>query len=148
MRTFYPDILTVESRKQIADLRQYMKKMVWKRDDYLCMYCGFDMYELYHQWLRHEIHRKEAKLTVDHIIPLRDGGEWQMNNLVTACIDCNTIKGHLPLDKSYEIIFSVPNRSQRIIQRLLEMLVVWGEWAEKRRLRNSSRFRPSIRERL
>lgn len=52
---------------------------VFKRDKFTCQYCG-----------------KSAPyvvLEVDHIVPVAEGGDDDMLNLVTACFDCNRGKG-------------------------------------------------------
>jgi 5-methylcytosine-specific restriction endonuclease McrA len=50
-----------------------------------CGYCGI--------WL----HRCDA--TLDHLIPISRGGPDVVENVVTACRDCNDAKGHqLPLN--------------------------------------------------
>lgn len=47
---------------------------VLERDNYKCTYCG------------------EAGKTMDHIIPMSKGGEFIVDNLVTACERCNFVK--------------------------------------------------------
>lgn len=46
------------------------------RDGYCCAACG-----------------SKDSLTVDHIIPLRDGGKSRHDNLITLCRPCNMKKG-------------------------------------------------------
>lgn len=57
---------------------------VFKRDSFSCGYCG----------------RKppEVTLEVDHINPKSLGGDDDINNLITACFDCNRGKRDKPLD--------------------------------------------------
>lgn len=50
------------------------------RDDYTCQYCG-TQYPL-------------KKLTYDHVIPRARGGKTNWENIVMACYDCNSKKGH------------------------------------------------------
>lgn len=52
---------------------------VLQRDRHTCQYCG----------------RKapETVLTVDHIIPVAAGGRTEADNLLAACVDCNSGKG-------------------------------------------------------
>ena len=45
-----------------------------------CAYCG-----------------KEAKLTLDHVIPLSKGGKHSKDNAVAACAHCNSSKGNRTL---------------------------------------------------
>ena len=53
---------------------------VFKRDGFKCAYCGATPSE-------------SVVLEVDHIHPVADGGTNEINNLVTACWDCNRGKG-------------------------------------------------------
>lgn len=57
---------------------------VLRRDDFTCQYCG----------------RKapEVVLEVDHVFPVSCGGGNEMENLVTACRECNRGKGVLHVD--------------------------------------------------
>lgn len=50
---------------------------ILKRDGYTCQYCG----------------ARGKLLTIDHVIPRSRGGRDTWENLVTACLDCNTRKG-------------------------------------------------------
>lgn len=61
-------------------MKHNLKRRVWIRDKYTCHYCG---------------EKNLITPTVDHIIPRSLGGEWSMENLVTACQDCNKIKGNI-----------------------------------------------------
>jgi 5-methylcytosine-specific restriction endonuclease McrA len=51
---------------------------VFKRDGFVCRYCG----------------RKppEVVLHVDHLLPVSKGGENELGNLISACRDCNAGK--------------------------------------------------------
>lgn len=60
----------------------YSKRAVFIRDSHICQYCGVQM------------ERKDC--TVDHVYPKSLGGETSWENCVTACIDCNNIKGDAP----------------------------------------------------
>jgi 5-methylcytosine-specific restriction endonuclease McrA len=53
------------------------KRNVLRRDNYQCQYCG----------------KKNAPMTTDHIIPKGKGGNDTWENLVCACVECNTKKG-------------------------------------------------------
>ena len=46
------------------------------RDKFTCQYCG-----------------SNKELTFDHLLPRSKGGKTNWNNVVTACSDCNVIKG-------------------------------------------------------
>jgi 5-methylcytosine-specific restriction endonuclease McrA len=47
-----------------------------------CVYCGH-----------------EAKLTLDHVIPLSKGGKHSKDNVVAACLCCNDSKGNKTLEE-------------------------------------------------
>lgn len=71
------------------------KRIVWKRDNYICRYCGIDMNG-------HMIDGKQrlpfSQITVDHIIPRCAGGSDEEENLVTSCFKCNNKKGNTTVD--------------------------------------------------
>ena len=52
------------------------RQMVYKRDDHMCQYCG-----------------SIKNLTIDHVIPRSKGGQDTWENMVVACMPCNTHKG-------------------------------------------------------
>jgi hypothetical protein len=63
------------------------KKLVWKRDEGCCFYCGAQL-----SW--------DSK-TVDHVIPRSKGGSHRAWNLVLSCLSCNQAKGNSDPDKRY-----------------------------------------------
>ena len=58
---------------------------VFKRDRFTCTYCGG--------------HPPDVLLEVDHIIPRAAGGLDDLENLVTACLDCNRGKSDRLLEE-------------------------------------------------
>lgn len=54
------------------------KSEVFRRDKYICQYCG----------------KKSPNLTIDHVIPRSKAGKHSWGNLVTACAKCNNRKGN------------------------------------------------------
>ena len=54
------------------------RKNILKRDNNICQYCD----------------SKTTFMTIDHIIPKDKGGRDLWENLVTACVPCNTKKGN------------------------------------------------------
>ncbi len=57
---------------------------IQKRDNYVCQYCGKDGLETLDNW--HDS-------VIDHLTPLKYGGTYDPDNLVTSCHYCNSIKG-------------------------------------------------------
>lgn len=64
-------------------LSKALRFSVFKRDGFTCQYCG----------------RKTPAviLEADHIVPVSAGGLDEIENLITACFDCNRGKGSVPL---------------------------------------------------
>jgi CRISPR/Cas system Type II protein with McrA/HNH and RuvC-like nuclease domain len=60
---------------------------VFKRDDFTCAYCGGKP--------------PGSVLEIDHIEPVSKGGENDIDNLITACFDCNR-------GKSDRLLTSIP----------------------------------------
>ena len=56
---------------------------VFERDDYLCHYC------------QKQLTRFSA--TLDHIQPVSKGGDNSYDNLITACLHCNSRRGNQPV---------------------------------------------------
>lgn len=54
---------------------------VFARDGFCCRYCGARAGE------------EGVQLTADHVISVADGGDDSINNLITACQNCNGGKG-------------------------------------------------------
>jgi len=72
---------TVDAKK-VVSIRRVIplnkRFMIMKRDKYRCQICN----------------RSGVELEVDHIVPVSQGGSDRMDNLQTACQDCNRGKGH------------------------------------------------------
>ncbi len=68
------------------------KSEVFRRDHYLCQYCG----------------QKTDELTIDHIIPRSKGGSHSWNNLITACPKCNIKKGGRTAKEANMKLLSIP----------------------------------------
>lgn len=56
---------------------------VFERDGYLCKYCGKQL--------------TRFTATLDHIQPVSEGGDNSLENLMTACLHCNSKRGSRPV---------------------------------------------------
>lgn len=74
------------------------RKNILIRDKSECQYCG-----------------SKVKLTIDHIYPKSRGGEDTWENLVTACIRCNNIKGNRTPIEAKMKLNSIPKKPNYII---------------------------------
>ena len=60
-----------------------LRVVVFARDEHRCVYCGTD----------------EGPFECDHIMPVSRGGTNELENLATACIDCNRAKGDMTVEE-------------------------------------------------
>jgi|TARA_B100001750_G_scaffold104937_1_gene83024 hypothetical protein len=67
---------------------------LFKRDSYLCMYCG--------------IPHNKRELTRDHITPISQGGKDNWNNVVSACKRCNHHKGGRTPEQAKIELLAIP----------------------------------------
>lgn len=86
----------MEYKNDFARYWKSIKYIIWERDNWTCAYCGLYMKDLYQDWLDGKIKRKQALLSIDHIIPKQQGEPWRdssKENLITSCSICNNKKG-------------------------------------------------------
>ena len=72
---------------------------VFKRDGFTCQYCGKTP--------------PDVTLEIDHINPKSNKGKDEINNLITACFDCNRGKGKI-------LLKTVPNTIKENLEILQE----------------------------
>jgi 5-methylcytosine-specific restriction endonuclease McrA len=78
-----PSVLALKEYVPSARKPAFTRFNVFLRDDWECQYCGGAY--------------KTNDLTFDHVIPKSRGGRTSWDNIVTACHDCNLLKGsYLP----------------------------------------------------
>lgn len=65
-----------EASRPSPEVWKKIRAFIFKRDNYTCQYCG----------------RRGARLECDHVIPVAQGGNSDVENLVTACFACNRSK--------------------------------------------------------
>jgi 5-methylcytosine-specific restriction endonuclease McrA len=69
-------------------------RTLFQRDDYLCLYCG------------QRFHR--SQLSRDHVQPLSRNGSDTWNNVVTACLRCNSHKAGRTPEEAQMQLLAVP----------------------------------------
>lgn len=85
---------------------------VFKRDSFTCQYCGRMA--------------PDVVLEVDHIHPVSKGGDNDILNLITSCMECNRGKGARKLTDKDEIKKQQQQLKELNEKRIqLEMLVEW-----------------------
>lgn len=98
-------------------IKKIIRFEVFKRDGFQCGYCGKMP--------------PEATLEIDHINPVSLGGSDDINNLLTACFDCNRGKRNVQLER-------IPNKLNDNLEILKEkelQLKEYNKWikhSEKR----------------
>ena len=120
-----PAVIALKKYVKAGEKRAaYTKTNVFTRDLMTCQYCGERF--------------KKSELTVDHVIPrsrwkvLGNKGKTSCyENIVTACIPCNSRKGSMTCKEAdmHPIIKPVEaSRREIFIKRLRLMEVVPSEW--------------------
>lgn len=61
------------------------KFKVWKKDNFICQYCGRNLKDEYYQ----NYPSDSLQITVEHIVAISAGGTNNYENLTTACLPCN-----------------------------------------------------------
>jgi 5-methylcytosine-specific restriction endonuclease McrA len=82
-------------------------KTLFGRDRNVCAYCG-NHFPNYHM------------LSRDHIVPKSKGGENSWMNCVTACKNCNSLKGHKTLDEARLQLVYVPYEPNHFENMILQ----------------------------
>ena len=79
-------------------------RQVYKRDAYICRYCGFKAWN--RPWF----------LQVDHFYPKSQGGQTVLANLNTSCGPCNDIKGDRIFQDIKSAAFYIRQEKRKIKQ--------------------------------
>lgn len=77
-----------------------VRRVVFKRDKYVCVKCGYDPLKQRNELLKenkelsdYSYNYFDSCFVADHIKPIACGGnEWDLSNLQTLCIKCNKAK--------------------------------------------------------
>lgn len=70
------------------------RKAIYQRDHNMCQYCGKKL--------------STKELTLDHVLPLAQGGRTSWTNLVVACFPCNNRKGDKTPDQANMLLIRKP----------------------------------------
>jgi len=92
--------------------RKLSKREVFLRDRFTCQYCE----------------KKTQDLTLDHVVPRRQGGKHSWENVVAACTTCNLrTAGRTPEEANMRLI-RLPRAPQPDPYRILKNLSILEEW--------------------
>ena len=70
------------------------RKNILKRDNHTCQYCS----------------ARSVPMTIDHVISRKKGGEDSWENLVAACVPCNTRKGNYSSREVHMVLLKIPRK--------------------------------------
>ncbi len=100
----------------IRELTERDKEMVFKRDNFKCLCCG-----------KEKTDGKRIRLEVDHIIPVKFGGQATFENSQTLCSVCNKAKGVNEINfKVYQTPLSSPKRDLMLLDIGPSEYIAWG----------------------
>lgn len=74
-----PSVVALKNYVRISRRVAFTRMNLFLRDNFKCQYC--------------EVKLTPRDLTFDHIIPRSAGGGTNWENIVAACVKCNTLKG-------------------------------------------------------
>ena len=105
-----PSVIRLQAyiRKPLTAVK-LSRKSVLARDNFTCQYCG----------------KREKNMTVDHVVPKKNGGKTVWENLVCSCRSCNSRKGGRTLKESalklrrkpFKPHFVLPNHYTQLANR-------------------------------
>lgn len=72
--------------RRLGHLSAKTRFHVFVRDGFVCVWCG--------RSVNNGVELSAVKATVDHVVPVSKGGSDEMDNLVTACAECNAGKSN------------------------------------------------------
>lgn len=74
-----PSVVALRDFVRTPDRVPFTRMNLFLRDDFTCQYCGTKL--------------PPKDLTFDHVVPRSRGGGTNWENIVAACVPCNTRKG-------------------------------------------------------
>jgi len=77
--TLVPSIVMLKEYMKPKNVVRFSKSNVFLRDNYVCQYCSKTL--------------QKRDCTLDHVMPVSQGGRTVFDNTVTACGPCNAAKG-------------------------------------------------------
>src|SRR5258705_2086691 len=88
-----PSIIRLLKYVRVKNLNRvkFSRANIYARDDYTCQYCGKKFVS--------------EDLTFDHVVPVANGGQKRLDNIVAACFRCNHKKsGRTPEEAGMRLI--------------------------------------------
>jgi 5-methylcytosine-specific restriction endonuclease McrA len=92
------------------------RRAVLMRDNYTCQYCGQ--------------HPSRGEMTIDHVLPRIRGGATDWENVVCACLRCNTRKGSRTPEEAYMPLRHAPFKPMYCAVVILSQAPVHESWVK------------------
>lgn len=103
----------MEKEKQVRkSISKKLRFTVFERDNFTCQYCGKTP------------EKEDTVLQVDHVISVKNGGENDIQNLLTSCFECNIGKGARSTIKKGQPPKSIEEELKRTRERLGQVLAM------------------------
>ena len=114
-----PSILMLVSKSKRKKEMNFSKRAVFFRDNYKCAYCANRF--------------RPTELSMDHVIPVCQGGLKSWENIVTSCRQCNSDKGgRTPEEARMQLSFRPykPNWSPSVFIQIKkeDPVARWEQW--------------------
>ena len=94
----------LKTKKQVV---RFSRANIFIRDHHGCQYCGRRF--------------QKTNLTLDHVIPIVQGGKKSWENIVTACKPCNQKKGGRTPQQAGVVLIRKPNKPSWLPTTTLQM---------------------------
>ena len=85
---------------------------VFERDNFVCQYCG------------RTPEKDNVILQIDHIVSVKNGGENDFDNLITACFECNIGKGARTTIKAKQTPDGIKEELARTKERMEQVIAM------------------------
>lgn len=113
-------------KKKRAPISAKLRFEVFKRDKFTCQYCGKSAASADVLIEARPISAAGSGLHLDHVDPVKLGGDNDITNLITACVTCNLGKGATPLGQGTLMQNTVKQMEDLQARRdLLKMVAQW-----------------------
>lgn len=109
-------------KRRTEKIGKKMRFDVFKRDLFTCQYCGGKP--------------PDVLLEADHIVAVCEGGETVMENLITACRNCNRGKGSAPLKNRPQSLDSMHSDAAE----MEDQIEAYMELVQRRRRREDAQI--------
>lgn len=110
-------------RKSQRKTDTFVNWRVFRRDEFTCRYCG----------------RNDIPLTYDHVKTWETGGEWSIENGITACRKCNKTRSNMDFAlwlKTDYVQELLPNVPEHLIQMNIRVLENYKNFPERKSKRS------------